>query len=158
VFLPPGVHHLQAWNEAVCAGRWGGRLAALGEKLRRAVDLEHWAAFNRSFERLCDWLRSVAAGIPGTEPPATIVVLGGDVHHAYPAGLDLRPSHAARVYQLVCPPFRNPLSPKERLAVRATSSPIAARIFAGLARLAGVPAPSVDWHIVRGQTFDNSLG
>ena len=37
-----------------------GAAARLSERLRRAVDLEHWAAFNPSFERLCDWLRTVA--------------------------------------------------------------------------------------------------
>jgi PhoD-like phosphatase len=48
VFLPHGVHHLQAWNEALCAGRWGKTAAKASERLRRAVDLEHWAAFNHS--------------------------------------------------------------------------------------------------------------
>ena len=58
VFLPHGIHHLEAWNEAVCDGRWGRAVARLSERLRRAVDLEHWAAFDPSFERLCGWLRS----------------------------------------------------------------------------------------------------
>ena len=80
VFLPRGIHHLQAWNEALCAGRWGRLAANLSERLRRAVDLEHWAAFNRSFEQLCDWLRAVARGTEGAEPPASILLLGGDVH------------------------------------------------------------------------------
>ena len=62
VFMPRGIHHLQAWNEALCAGRWGRGAASLSERLRRAVDLEHWPAFNQSFERLCDWLRRIAAG------------------------------------------------------------------------------------------------
>ena len=39
VFLAIGVHHLQAWNEALCAGSWGGLAANLSERLRRAVDL-----------------------------------------------------------------------------------------------------------------------
>ena len=26
-FAPPGIHHLEAWNEAICAGRWGRRRA-----------------------------------------------------------------------------------------------------------------------------------
>ena len=30
VLLGPGMHHLQAWNEAVCAGAWGERSKALG--------------------------------------------------------------------------------------------------------------------------------
>jgi hypothetical protein len=37
VFLPTGIHHLQAWNEALCAGRWGRLAANLSERLRRAV-------------------------------------------------------------------------------------------------------------------------
>src|SRR6188472_1071909 len=45
LFLPKGIHHLEAWNEAVCAGSWGRRAARLAERLRRAVDLEHWSAF-----------------------------------------------------------------------------------------------------------------
>jgi len=64
--LAPGMHHLQEWNEAVCAGAWGPRWARLGEWLRRAVDLEHWAAFRGSFERLGALLRSVARGERGT--------------------------------------------------------------------------------------------
>ena len=62
VFMPKGIHHLEAWNEAICAGAWGRHAARLGEKVRRAVDLEHWSAFHDSFERLCDWLRAVADG------------------------------------------------------------------------------------------------
>ena len=77
VFLPHGIHHLEAWNEALCDGRWGRAAARLSERLRRAVDLEHWAAFNPSFERLCDWLRTVAAGATDAPAPATIVLLGG---------------------------------------------------------------------------------
>src|SRR5262249_8100420 len=49
VFMLPGAHHVEAWNEAVCSGAWGDRAARLGETLRRALDLEHWPAFQRSF-------------------------------------------------------------------------------------------------------------
>jgi hypothetical protein len=44
VFLPRGIHHLQAWNESLCAGRGGRSLASLQRAARRAADLEHWAA------------------------------------------------------------------------------------------------------------------
>ena len=40
-----GMHYLEAWNEAVCDGAWGGAGARLGERVRRSLDLEHWAAF-----------------------------------------------------------------------------------------------------------------
>jgi hypothetical protein len=158
VFLPIGIHHLQAWNEALCAGRWGRLAAGLSERLRRAVDLEHWAAFNRSFEQLCDWLRTVAGGNAGSDPPASILLLGGDVHCSSVSEVDLGGNHSSRVHQLVCSPFRNPLSTKERRIVRATGSRIAASVFARLARSARVGPPSASWSPVRTPTFENSLG
>src|SRR6185503_852272 len=45
-FLGRGMHHLEAWNEAVAECPWGRAAAGLAEKVRRALDLEHWAAFN----------------------------------------------------------------------------------------------------------------
>jgi len=65
---------------------------------------------------------------------------------------------ASRVFQIVCSPFRNPLSSKERGIVRITGSKGAARVFSLLARLAGVPRPTADWDFVRRPTFDNSIG
>src|SRR3712207_9035275 len=34
VLLGPGVHHLQAWNEAVCSGAWGERATKRSEERR----------------------------------------------------------------------------------------------------------------------------
>ena len=165
VFMPKGIHHLEAWNEAICAGRWGGIAARLGERLRRAVDLEHWSAFNNSFERLCDWLRQVSQRTEMRPPPATVVLLGGDVHNAYVSELALATTGAenaanaaSRVFQIVCSPFRNPLSVEKRRIVRLTGSKAAAIVFSFLARLAGVPPPSADWNFVQRPTFDNSIG
>jgi PhoD-like phosphatase len=158
VFLPWGIHHLQAWNEALCAGRWGRLAANLSERLRRAVDLEHWAAFNRSFEQLCDWLRTIVGGTDGAAPPASVLLLGGDVHCSSIAEVNLGTGRACRVHQLVCSPFRNPLSTKERRVVRATGSRVSELVFSRLAKLAGVPTPSASWTPVRRATFDNTLG
>ena len=158
VFLPTGLHHLQAWNEALCALRWGRLVANLSERLRRAVDLEHWAAFNRSFEQLCDWLRTLTQGTDGARPPASILLLGGDVHRSSVSEVDLGLDGSCRVHQLVCSPFRNPLSAKERRIVQATGSRVASRIFRLLGRLAGVKPPSANWRPLRAGTFDNSLG
>ena len=154
VFLPHGIHHLEAWNEALCDGRWGRLVARLSEKLRRGVDLEHWAAFNPSFERLCGWLRQVAAG---ASPPATIVILGGDVHNAYVSEVELG-AGSSRVFQIVCSPFRNRLSARERRIVQATGSRASGAVFSVLARLAGVPRPSAAWRFVRRPTYENSIG
>jgi hypothetical protein len=158
VFAPQGIHYLEAWNEAVCAGCWGSVAAWLGERLRRAVDLEHWAAFQRSFEQLVDLLRDVSTGAGG-EPPASITVLSGDVHTTYIAEVDLGPTAGpSRVYQVVCSPFRNPLTPFRRRVVRTTGSRRAAALFSLLARAAQVPPPSVQWKYSAGRTFDNSIG
>jgi hypothetical protein len=159
VYMAHGIHHLQTWNEAVCAGRWGKLAARLGERLRRKVDLEHWCSFNESFERLGQWLGSVAEGTDDVEPPASIVLLGGDVHHAYVAEVTLgdRPRRS-RVFQIVCSPFRNPLTRRERRILRVTGSRAAAVLFAFLARLAGVPPTADQWEFVREPTFHNSIG
>ena len=126
--------------------------------MRRAVDLEHWAAFNRSFEQLVDLLREVSTGLDG-EPPATITILSGDVHTTYLAEVDLgEGAGSSRVYQVVCSPFRNPLSPQQRRVVKATGSRRVGRLFSLLARACGVPRPSVSWRYVAGRTFDNSIG
>ena len=41
LLLAPAMHHLEAWNEAVCDGAWGRAWEGLGEKLRQGLDLEH---------------------------------------------------------------------------------------------------------------------
>jgi hypothetical protein len=40
VMLGPGMHHLQTWNEKVCAGAWGPRAARWAEGIRRSQDLD----------------------------------------------------------------------------------------------------------------------
>jgi PhoD-like phosphatase len=160
VFLSPGVHYLEAWSEAVCSGVWGRPGVVLGEKLRRALDLEHWPAFQRSFERMMALLRDVARGASGHEPPASVTLVGGDVHNAYVMEVSLGRYDAreSRVHQVVCSPFRNPLSPAEQRIVDINRRPLAAALLGGLARLAGVERPSVRWRYRAGPTFDNSVG
>ena len=158
VFMPAGIHHLEAWNEAVCDGRWGKVAARLAERLRRGVDLEHWAAFGESFDRLCGWLRRVATGEAGTTPPASIVLLGGDVHNSYVAEVELGDGARSRVFQVVCSPFRNPLVPRERRIVRVSGSRASAVVFSLLGRLAGVDPPWASWEIRPTSTFENTLG
>jgi hypothetical protein len=157
-FAPHGIHHLEAWSEAVCAGRWGAAAARLGELVRRAVDLEHWAAFQRAFEQLVDLLRDISKGLGG-EPPATITILSGDVHTTYAAEVDLgAKAGPSRVYQVVCSPFRNPLAPFPRRVVKATGSRLAARVFSTLARASGVAPSSATWSYLSQRTYDNSIG
>jgi hypothetical protein len=160
VFLSPGVHYLEAWNEAVCAGAWGRPAARLGERLRRALDLEHWSAFQNSFTSMVDLLRSIATGGEGHAPPASITLVGGDIHNAYIAEVSLgrHDDAQSRVHQLVCSPFRNPLSPTQRRLVRLADSAMVAGVMRRLARLAGVKPPTVRWRNRAGPTFHNSIG
>ena len=159
VFMSRGIHGLEAWNEAVCAGAWGGLGRRVGERLRRAIDLEHWPAFGRSFELMLGLLRDVASGRAGP-PPSTVLLVGGDVHNAYVARVRLRSADPVRsaVFQVVCSPFRNPLGARDRRIVRASASAPVGWAMRALARSAGVPAPSASWRFVGGPTFENSIG
>ena len=158
VFMSHGLHHLESWSEAVCNGVWGRLAARVGEWLRRAVDLEHWPAFHDSFEQFVELLRAVSRGFDG-KPPATITVLGGDVHTAYVAEVALgTDAGTSRVYQIVCSPFRNPLSSLQRRVVLVTGSRLAGAVFSFIARACGVVPPTATWTFVSGPTFDNSIG
>jgi hypothetical protein len=158
ILLPGGEHGLEAWNEAVAEGAWGRRASRLGEKVRQALDLEHWAAFQRSFERMSVLLEEVASGKHG-KPPATIVMLSGDVHHAYLAEVAFRKDVGARsaVYQATCSPFRNGLSTNERRMVRFASSRAGQLIGNVLCCAAGVPPARIRWRIAEGPWFDNQV-
>jgi hypothetical protein len=160
LFLAPALHYLEAWNEAVCDGAWGRVAAWLGEKLRQGADLEHWAAFRDSFHRMCKLLQEVGSGRHGPAPK-TIVVLSGDVHHAYLAevGFPKGSGVTSHVWQATCSPFRNPLSKKERRSVDVGFSRSGTLIGRALARAAGVPAPPVRWRFTGGDPrFDNQIG
>ncbi len=160
LILSPALHNLEAWNEAVCDGAWGGTAAKLGEKLRQGLDLEHWAAFGVSFEAMCTLLREVGSGKRGSAPQ-TITVLSGDVHHAYLAQIGFPPGSGVEsaVWQAVCSPFRNPLDKKERRAILGAWTPAAERVTRALARAAGVGPSPVDWRLVHDEPwFNNQVG
>ena len=85
----PWTSHLEAASEAVCAGAWGRPVARIGESIRQLVDLEHWPAFQKSFTDFTHLLRSIASGERSHgDPPASVTVLSGDVHHGYLAKMD----------------------------------------------------------------------
>ena len=157
--LAPAMHHLEAWNESVCGGAWGPLAAKVGEKIRQALDLEHWAAFNESFDRLAELQRAVGAGERG-EPPASIVTLSGDVHHAYLSEVAFRRGSDVKsaVFQATCSPLRNPLDSNERRAIEAAMTKSAFVLARGLSRSAGVESEPVRWRSVgKSPWFDNQV-
>jgi PhoD-like phosphatase len=157
--LSPAFHYLEAWNERLCDGAWGGLAARGSERLRRALDFDHWAAFQFSFERFRKLLEEVGSGRRG-KPPASIVILSGDVHHAYLCDVAFRPEVGVEsvVAQAVCSPHRNPLDQNERRAVRAGFSRPFGAFARGLARLADAPDPEIRWRLLDGPYFDNQVG
>jgi hypothetical protein len=156
--LGQGMHYVEAWNEAVCAGAWGSLGALIGERVREALDLEHWGSFRMSFERLTRLLEEVGSGKYG-KPPASIVITSGDVHHAYLNEVAFPPSAGVEsaVYQATCSPMRNPLNEREKRMIRFGVSRAGHAIGRALARSAGVEDPGIRWRFVEGPLFDNQV-
>lgn len=178
--LPPLVHDAERWNAALCAGVRGRRWARFGEKLRRASDLEHWAAFPESFDRFTELLREAGSG---PDAPATVCVLSGDVHHAYiaeprwpdtgPRRPDTGPAPgtgsghdssagsggapASRVLQLTCSPVHNSIPRSIRAGFRFGWSRAGRWIGRALSRHGRTGAPPVPWSRAYGPWFGNQL-
>ncbi|MEU6076687.1 alkaline phosphatase D family protein [Micromonospora sp. NPDC047074] len=166
--LPPGIHHVEAWNEKLADARqrW---VARLSEKLRRGLDLEHWAAFRRSFDALGALFARIGSGTPGDPgarvgagpayaPPASISVLSGDVHHSYVARARFDdPTVVTPVHQLTCSPIHNQVPAGMRPLMRLGWSSGPAGATRALARTAGVRRPSLRWKRLSGPYFGNAV-
>ena len=159
LLLEGSLHDLERWNEAVTAGAWGRRASRLGERVRQALDLEHWAAFSSSFDRLLGRLVEVARGEHGAAP-ATVVVLSGDVHHSYvaPVQLPAGSAPASPVVQVVSSPMRNAFPRRLQRAFAFAASPPARLVGRLLALSVRLPPPPVRWAAQRGPLFGNTLG
>jgi phosphodiesterase/alkaline phosphatase D-like protein len=148
--LAPAVHDLESANEVACAQ--GG---ALAERIRQTLDLEHWAAFRDSFDRLTALLRRVAAE---PDAPATISVLSGDVHHSYVARADFNGAAVGSpVYQLVSSALHHGLPWYAPPLLRAGWSPVLAAVARSVARRFGVPDPALSWRLLSNTVFDNAV-
>ncbi|MDM4722952.1 alkaline phosphatase D family protein [Micromonospora sp. WMMA1363] len=166
--LPPGIHHMETWNERLADSRrrW---VAGLAERLRRGLDLEHWAAFRRSFEGLGALFARIGTGAPGSPgtpvgagpayaPPASISVLGGDVHHSYVARARFDdPGVVTPVHQLTCSPIHNQVPAGMRPLMRLGWSAGPSGATRALARSVGVRRPSMRWSKLAGPYFGNAL-
>jgi phosphodiesterase/alkaline phosphatase D-like protein len=155
--LPRALHDIESWNEALCAGSRGRIMGRMAEWVRRAVDLEHWAAFRESFDRLAALFERVGRGEAGRPAPATICVLSGDVHHSYVAEADYPRPLQARVYQITCSPIENTIPLFMRMVFRVGWSRRVERIMRLLDRLTRVPPLPILWHHPSGPLFGNVL-
>ena len=126
--------------------------------MRRAADLEHWAAFGASFAEFERLLTGLATGAQG-RPPASVIVLGGDIHHSYLATVDFPAGTNPRsaVYQAVCSPIHNVLPGSFRLGQQLPTSRVGGLAGDALARLAGVRRPRIGWRTTCGPWFHNML-
>jgi hypothetical protein len=155
--LPPAIHHVEAWNEAVCSGSRGPRAQRFAERVRQKADLEHWAAFRSSFDQLTTLLGAAALGELGGSP-ASVCVLSGDVHHGYVARALYRGGSPAPVYQITCSPVHNAVPAWMKTGFSAGWSRLAAALARPLARWAGVAAPPIRWRKLGGPYFGNLVG
>ncbi|GAA4805762.1 alkaline phosphatase D family protein [Actinomycetospora chlora] len=147
--MPPAVSHVQSLDEL--AATKGSRLA---EKVRQAVDLEHWPAFRASFDRLADVVRGVASG---PNAPATVCVLSGDVHHSYAAEARYPSPTRSRVYQLTCSPVRNGVPWFMEYVFALGWSRRLSRLLGRVATTAGLDEPPLDWSTIGGPWFGNAV-
>jgi hypothetical protein len=126
--------------------------------MRRALDLEHWAAFQDGFRQVLDMVVQVAHGERGTAP-GTITFLSGDVHNSYVTEIEhdeLGPG-ASRIIQAVCSPIRNPLPRQARIAQAMLGKGLARPLQFLVARTSKVPNAPYQWPMTEGPWFDNNL-
>jgi PhoD-like phosphatase len=164
--LPRALHDIEAWNERLADGSRGPRMAQLAERFRRAADLEHWAAFRESFDRLAELFASVGRGEragSGGQAPATVCVLSGDVHHAYASRANY-PAEAgkaairSRIYQLTCSPVHNYVPLAMKVAFRVSWSRFAEKITRFLLqRVSHLPAQPLSWERIAGPHYGNEI-
>ncbi|WP_460065081.1 alkaline phosphatase D family protein [Streptomyces sp. YKOK-I1] len=161
--LPHLVHDAETWDAALCRGERGARWARFGERVRRAADLEHWAAFPASFAALT---ALIAEAGTGADAPATVLVLSGDVHHAYVAeprwpgdnsGAGGNGGPDARVLQLTCSPVHNSIPLSIRAGFRFGWSAVARALGRRFAAHGGCARPPVAWRKTGGPWFGNQL-
>ncbi|EWT01238.1 glycoside hydrolase [Intrasporangium oryzae NRRL B-24470] len=156
--LPPGLHDLEAIDEAAAEGAYGRFVSRVAEKSRRSIDLEHWAAFNQGFVEVFAMVMDVARGNRGTAP-GTIVFLSGDVHNSYVAEVTDAREHGAssRIVQAVCSPIRNPMPRGIRVMMSAFSKGLVRPMNLWRQWSSRVPDPPYAWEVTRGPWFDNCL-
>lgn len=156
ILMLPGVHHMEGWNEAIAQGAWGRVGKRFGEWFRQFLDLEHWAAFRESFAEMTGLLGDV---VGQGNPPATVLMLGGDVHCSYTARAELTAVDQGDVemHQLTMSPFRNDIEKPAKWGNRLLNRRRWAGAMHRIARRARVEDVAMDWQLEHGPWFDNGV-
>ena len=155
-FMPEGLHMLEALDEAAAEGAWGQPVAWIGERVRQAVDLEHWAAFHTSFFDVSEMVLQVARGERG-RAPSTIAFLSGDIHNSFLSQVQDAHETKSRIFQAVCSPIRNPLPRHVRVIQSAIGRGLAWPLRRVVTRTSKVETPNFRWRTTHGPWFDNNL-
>lgn len=125
---------------------------AIGEWFRQTADLEHWAAFRASFDRLTALVEKVAAG-----GPASVNVLSGDVRHSDAARATLPSSPSAPVHQLTCSPVHNKIEFYVKPGFRFVWSRTLRDLTARWALRVGGPPMPLTWERTAGPLFGSTV-
>jgi hypothetical protein len=155
--LPHAIHDIERWNETLTTRHAGKPLGRLMDKARQGADLEHWAAFGQSFERLGRTLVAAARGDFGPAP-ATALVLSGDVHHAYAAELVSPGGLTSRVHQLTVSPLHNQAPHAIEIGFKIGWSRWARVLTGAINALGRVRPTALRWRKQAGPFFGNELG
>lgn len=153
VLLPLAIHDVEGWNARICDGAWGWPGRTAGEVLRRAVDLEHWAAFSSSFQRLVTMLHDVVA-----DPDVrTVAILSGDVHNGSIDRAEWDDLDQP-LWQVIASPMRQEVEPVATSAFAFARSPAGRAVGQVLRRLSGGQPPPLHWRTVDGPVLSNHVG
>ena len=98
--LSPGFHHLEAWNERRLRRRLGRAGGARRARSCGAPSTSTTGPPSSSPSSGCASCSKRSAPASAARPPASIVVLSGDVHHAYLGEVGFRPEAGVRERRL----------------------------------------------------------
>ena len=153
ILMPRSIHDVERWNQQLASGAWGRAVAHLAERMRQAFDLEHWSAFPAGFDRM---MRLIAGVIMRDDAPDAVILLSGDVHHAYVSRLEV-PQGRSPVLQVVASPMRQTVSPALQRIYRVGVGAPGRLVGRALAALAGLPPPPVRWTRLTEPLFANHI-
>ena len=154
------MHDVEAWSEAIGEGAWGKRFKPLGEKVGGPRTSITGPASSESYRELEQLIIDLASGRCG-EPPDTIVMFGGDVHHCYLSEVGLPAESGtvhSKVWHAVCSGLRKELQLSERLVLGFGHTWIAAKLGRLLAAAADVRPPRLSWRMTTRPRFRNQIG